>query len=275
MANSLVNTAKNALLAASLAGTAAGVRIAPASAQTVTSAATKPTIVLVHGAFADSSSWNGEVTQLQKAGYTVIAPPNPLRGIASDGSSVAALLKSIKGPIVLVGHSYGGPVIDTAAFGNSQVKALVFVSAYALAQGESVAGLGARYPTSQLTASVLTKVPFATPRGEDVDLYVDQPGFETVFASGLPESQSIVMQATQRPLAASALSEKAPPPAWKSIPSWAVLSERDLVIPPAEQQFMYERAKSKITRVEAGHTALISHPDVVVNVIEEAATSVR
>jgi pimeloyl-ACP methyl ester carboxylesterase len=275
MSNVLANTAKHALLAASFAGAAAGARVAPASAETVANAATKPTIVLVHGAFADASSWSGEVSLLQKDGYNVIAPPNPLRGIESDGKSIAALLRTINGPIVLVGHSYGGPVIDTAAQGIPQVKALVFVSAYALDQGESVAGLGAKFPESQLTAKVLTQVPFATSAGGDADLYVDQPAFESVFASGLPESQSIVMSATQRPLAASALSEKATTPAWKRVPSWAVLSATDLVIPPAEQQFMYDRAKSKITRVEAGHTALVSHPEVIVRVIEEAAAASR
>ena len=275
MASSLANTAKNVLLAASLTGAAAGVRATPAAAQTIASAAMKPTIVLVHGAFADASSWNGEVSLLQRDGFTVIAPPNPLRGIESDGKSVAALLRTIKGPIVLVGHSYGGPVIDTAALGIPEVKALVFVSAYALDKGETVAGLGMKFPTSQLTPAVLTQVPFSTPTGRDADLYVNQAPFETIFASGLPESQSIIMQATQRPLAASALSEKAPEPAWKTIPSWAVLSDGDLVIPPDEQQFMYQRAKSKITHVAAGHTALVSHPDIVVRVIEEAAASVR
>lgn len=274
MSNPLVNTTK-LLLATTLTGAAAVAQVAPASAETVATAATKPTIVLVHGAFADSSSWNGEVSLLQKDGYSVVAPPNPLRGIASDGKYIAEFLKTIRGPIVLVGHSYGGPVIDTAAAGNAQVKALVFVSAYALDQGESVEGLGSAYPTSQLTASVLTQVPFATPAGEDTDLYVDQQAFESVFASGLPKSTSIVLSATQRPLAASALSEKAPAPAWKTIPSWAVLSETDLVIPPTEQRFMYERAKSKITPVDAGHTALVSHPEVVVKVIEEAATATR
>jgi pimeloyl-ACP methyl ester carboxylesterase len=275
MANPLANTAK-LILAASLAGAAAGARIAPVSAETVADAATKPTIVLVHGAFADASSWSGEVTMLQNDGYTVIAPPNPLRGIESDGTSVADLLKTIKGPIVLVGHSYGGPVIDTAATGNANVKALVFVSAYALDTGESVAGLGEKYPQSQLTPAGLIQVPFVKPGGgQDADLYVNPQTFVSIFASGLPQSQSTVMQATQRPLAASALSEKAPTPAWKTIPSWAVLSSADLVIPPEEQQFMYERAKSKITRVDAGHTALVSHPDVVVKVIEEAASATR
>ncbi len=274
MANPLVNAIK-LLFAASFASAAAGANVASASAETVAGAATKPTIVLVHGAFADASSWNDEVSLLQKDGYRVIAPPNALRGIQSDGNSIAALLATIKGPIVLVGHSYAGPVIDTAARGMAQVKALVFVSAYVLDEGESVGGLGAKFPTSQLTPSVLTQVPFATASGGDADLYINPQAFAAVFASGLPESRSVVLAATQRPLAASALGEKAPAPAWKSIPSWAVLSETDLVIPPAEQQFMYERAKSKITRVAAGHTALISHPDVVVKVIEEAAAATR
>jgi len=265
MANFLAQTVKQFMIAASFVGAAA----------TGAAAATKPTIVLVHGAFADASSWNGEVALLQQAGYRVIAPPNQLRGIRNDAASVAALLKTIDGPIVLVGHSYGGPVIEAAAYGISNVKALVFVSAYVLDEGESVGGLGERFPTSQLTPAGLMTAPFATPSGEDTDLYVDPQAFRTVFASGLPASQIPILQATQRPLAASALSEKAPAPAWKSIPSWAVLSTQDLVIPPDEQQFMYDRAKAKITRVEAGHTALVSHPELVTNVIEEAATAVR
>jgi pimeloyl-ACP methyl ester carboxylesterase len=273
MTNPFANAAKIAL-AASIVGFA-GTRVAAVSAQTVSDAETKPTIVLVHGAFADASSWNGEVTLLQNDGYRVIAPPNELRGIANDAKSVASLLASIKGPIVLVGHSYGGPVIESAAQGNPNVKALVFVSAYALDQGESVAGLGEKYPDTQLTPAVLTKVPFETQGRQDVDLYVNQDAFESVFANGLPQSQSTVMAATQRPLALSALTEKATTPAWKTIPSWAVLSANDLVIPPDEQQFMYGRIKAKITRVDAGHTALVSHPDVVVKVIEEAANATR
>jgi pimeloyl-ACP methyl ester carboxylesterase len=265
MANFLTQTLKHVIIAASFTGAAA----------TGAAAATKPTIVLVHGAFADASSWTGEVSQLQKAGYRVIAPPNQLRGIRNDAASVTALLKTIDGPIVLVGHSYGGPVIEAAAYGNPNVKALVFVSAYVLEEGESVAGLGERFPTSQLTPAGLTAVPFATATGEDTDLYVNPQAFGSVFASGLPEALTPILQATQRPLAASALSEKAPAPAWKSIPSWAVLSTQDLVIPPDEQQFMYDRAKAKITRVEAGHTALVSHPDLVTKVIEEAAATVR
>jgi pimeloyl-ACP methyl ester carboxylesterase len=205
----------------------------------------------------------------------VIAPPNQLRGIENDAASVASLLKTINGPIVLVGHSYGGPVIEAAAYGNPNVKALVFVSAYLLDEGESVAGLGEKFPTSQLTPAALTKVPFATATGEDADLYVNPQAFHSVFASGLPEAQASILQATQRPLAASALSGKATAPAWKSIPSWAVLSTEDLVIPPDEQQYMYDRAKAKITPVAAGHTALVSHPELVTKVIEEAAATVR
>jgi pimeloyl-ACP methyl ester carboxylesterase len=273
MTNPFVNTAK-LVLAASIVGAAAS-RLTPASAQTMPNDATKPTIVLVHGAFADASSWTGEVALLQNDGYRVIAPPNQLRGIANDAKSVADVLATIKGPIVLVGHSYGGPVIESAAQGNPNVKALVFVSAYALDKGESVAGLGEKFPDTQLTPAVLTKVPFQKDGGQDLDLFVNQDAFESVFASGLPQSQSVLMAATQRPLALSALNEKATEPAWKTIPSWAVLSAADLVIPPDEQHFMYDRIKAKVTSVDAGHTALISHPDVVVKVIEEAANATR
>ncbi len=274
MTNPFANTAK-VMLAVSLAGGASVALVAPASAQASPKRRRSRRSSLVHGAFADASSWNGEVALLQKDGYRVIAPPNELRGIKEDGASVAALLATIKGPIVLVGHSYGGPVIDMAAAGNPNVKALVFVSAYALDEGETVAGLGDKFPTTQLTSKVVTPVPFTTNGRQDADLYVNQDAFETIFASGLPQSQSVIMEATQRPLAASALSEKAPAPAWKTIPSWAVLSAADLVIPPDEQQFMYQRAHSKVTSVDAGHTALVSHPDVVVKVIEEAAVATQ
>jgi pimeloyl-ACP methyl ester carboxylesterase len=273
MINPFANTAK-LVLAASIVG-AVSSRAGAVSAQTMPNAETKPTIVLVHGAFADASSWNGEVTLLQNDGYRVIAPPNELRGIANDAKSVASLLASIKGPIVLVGHSYGGPVIESAAAGNTNVKALVFVSAYALDEGESVAGLGEKFPDTQLTPAVLTKVPFDNQGRQDLDLYVNADAFENVFANGLPKSQSVVMAATQRPLALGALNEKAAAPAWKTIPSWAVLSENDLVIPPDEQRFMYGRIKAKVTGVAAGHTALVSHPDVVVKVIEEAANATK
>ncbi|HEY3674979.1 MAG TPA: alpha/beta hydrolase [Candidatus Tumulicola sp.] len=273
MTNPFANTAK-LVLAATIVG-AASARVGVASAQTINNSQAKPTIVLVHGAFADASSWNGEVALLQNDGYTVIAPPNELRGIANDAKSVASLLASIKGPIVLVGHSYGGPVIESAAAGNANVKALVFVSAYALDAGESVAGLGEKFPDTQLTPAVLTKVPFDNQGHQDLDLYVNTDAFESVFANGLPKSQSVIMAATQRPLALGALNEKATEPAWKTIPSWAVLSANDLVIPPDEQQFMYGRIKAKVTRVDAGHTALVSHPDVVVKVIEEAANATK
>jgi len=236
---------------------------------------TKPTIVLVHGAWADGSSWDGVISRLQHDGYTVLAPPNPLRGIDADASYLASFLKTISGPIVLVGHSYGGMVTSAAATGNGQVKALVYIDAYVPDAGESVLSLTSERPGSRLSPDEFAAVPFTTQAGGDADLYIKPAAYASVFASDLPPATAGAMFAEQRPFANSALTEKAAgTPAWKSIPSWYLIGDLDRVIPPATQLAMAQRAKANVTHVNGGHTALVSHPDQATAVIVAAAKSV-
>lgn len=253
------------LIRRALAASAVTFAVAPTLA-----ADTKPTIVLVHGAFAGSSSWNGVIAELVGKGYPVIAAANPLRGVASDGADVAALARSVKGPVVLVGHSYGGAVISAAANGLPNVKALVFVAAFAPDQGESALDLTGKFPGSTLPAALAAPVRLAD-GGED--LYVQQDKFPQQFAADVPLAQALAMAATQRPVKASALSESAPAPAWKSIPSWAIYGTGDLNIPPKAMGFMAERAKAKkVVVIDGGsHALMVSHPREVAAVIGEAA----
>lgn len=253
-----------------------------ASAHTTTSHWTgpKPTIVLEHGAWADGSSWAGVIRRLQEDGYTVDAPPNPLRGLTNDSATLADFLSTITGPIILVGHSYGGAVITNAATGNPNVKALVFVDAFIPDQGESLLQLVAAQPGSCLggdPTKVFNTVPYPGAPAGDVDLYLQTapnppyPGFAKCFANGLPASEAAILAATQRPLAFSAAMAASGTPAWKTIPSWSVIGTADHVLPPAEQLFMSKRANAHITKINAGHLGLISHPGAVARVIVEAA----
>lgn len=230
----------------------------------------KPTIVLVHGAFADSSSWNGVIRILQKDGYPVLAVANPLRGVASDGAYVANALDSIKGPVVLVGHSYGGSVITEAARDHANVKALVYVSAFAPDAGETAAGLSAKFPGSTLGQAIAPPVKLST--GSN-DLYILQDKFHHQFAADVPAAEAALMAATQRPITDAALNEASGKPAWTSIPSWFVYGDKDLNIPPKAIAFMAERAHAKKAEVVAGasHVVMVSHPDVTARLIESAA----
>ena len=234
----------------------------------------RPTIVLEHGAWADSGSWNAVIALLQHAGYTVAAPPNPLRGLSSDSSYLADFLSTISGPIVLVGHSYGGMVITNAATGNSNVKALVYDDAYVPAQTDTLLGLTTAEPGSCLAsadpATVFNQVPYPGAPSGDADLYVKQSLFPNCFANGLPAPEAAVLAATQRPLAASVLTEQSGPPAWASIPSWDIIGTANHVIPPAEQLFMAKRARAHITEINAPHLSMISNPGVVAAVIIQA-----
>jgi pimeloyl-ACP methyl ester carboxylesterase len=243
----------------------------------------KPTIVLEHGAWADASSWDAVIQRLQQAGYTVDAPPNPLRGLSYDSTYLADYLKTITGPIVLVGHSYGGAVITNAATGNPNVKALVYVDAFIPAQGETLLQLINAQPGSCLAgdpANIFTTVPYPGGPSGDFDLYLKTapdlpyPGFAACFANGLPAGEAAVLAATQRPLAFSAASAPSGTPAWQTIPSWSVIGTADHVIPPAEQLIMSKRAGSHITEIDAGHLSLISDPAAVTRVITEAADTV-
>jgi pimeloyl-ACP methyl ester carboxylesterase len=230
------------------------------------------TVVLIHGAWADGSSWNGVAPQLSRDGYTVRVPPNPLRGLSNDAANVADFLSTISGPIVLVGHSYGGAVITNAATGNDNVKALVYVDAFAPADGETVFPLaGADSAVAADPPTVFDFVPYpGSPEG-DVDLYLKENLFMSAFSDGVDADTAELLYASQRPLSLSAGNAPSGPPAWKTTPSWYVLGTADQIITPAQQQLMAERAHSTITPVDAGHLSMISHPDAVTDVIREAA----
>ncbi|RIJ11410.1 alpha/beta hydrolase [Pseudomonas sp. 91RF] len=251
----------------------AGLALAAAIAgATSAMAAEKPTVVLVHGAFADSSSWNGVVKILEKDGYPVIAAANPLRTLKGDAQSVADVLAGIKSPVVLVGHSYGGPVISEAAYGNTNVKALVYVAALAPEAGETVAGLAGKFPGSTLGPTLAPPVAL---KDGGKDLYIQQDKFHDQFAADVPNADAKLMAATQRPVTEAALNEAASEPAWKSIPSWFVYGDKDKNIPPQAMAFMAERAHAKKTVVVKGasHVVMVSNPKAVASLIESAATA--
>ncbi|MER7576507.1 alpha/beta hydrolase [Streptomyces sp. NPDC126514] len=258
---------------AAWAGTAAvaapeGVNTAAAPAA---HSALKPTVVLVHGAFADSSSWNDVVRTLQGRGYPVIAPANPLRGLPSDSAYVASVLRSIDGPVVLVGHSYGGEVITNAAASNSQVKALVYLAAVAPDKGESANDVLGKFPGSKL-GEVLNPRPYPKADGSTgTDLYIKPDKFREAFASDVPASTAAMMAATQRPIEASSLSDLSQSAAWKTIPSWYLVATDDQAIPVAAQRFMAERAGARTVEVDSAHAVAVSHPLETANLIVDAA----
>jgi pimeloyl-ACP methyl ester carboxylesterase len=246
----LATRLKRAACAASLALSIVAMPSRPTGATSpATLQPTKPTIVLVHGALADSSSWDGVISRLQADGYTVIAAPDPLRNLKSDSDYVASIVKSVKGPVVLVGHSYGGSVITNAATSADNVKDLVYVAAYAPEVGESAFDLTGKFPGSILPGALAP--PIAQADGAH-DLYVQQDKFRPVFAADVPEKQARLMAATQRPVTDEALKGASGPQAWKSIPSWFVYGSADSVIPPAAHAFMAQRADSKDTVVVRG-----------------------
>ncbi|HEY5755898.1 MAG TPA: alpha/beta hydrolase [Steroidobacter sp.] len=230
----------------------------------------RPTIVLVHGAFADASSWNGVVKILKSDGYTVIAAANPLRSVKRDAEYIASLVDSIKSPVVLVGHSYGGLVINDAATGHSNVKALVFVAAFAPDSGETALALSGKFPGSTLGTTLAPAVPLADGGS---DLYIQQDKFPVQFAADVSRGEALLMAATQRPIAQSALEEAAVGTAWKTTPSWFVYGDADKNIPPEAQAFMAKRAASQQTVVIRGasHVVMVSHPTEVAKVILTAA----
>jgi pimeloyl-ACP methyl ester carboxylesterase len=244
----------------------------------------KPSIVLEHGGFADGSSWDHVISILQGEGYTVDAPPNPLRGLASDSAYLASYLNTISGPIILVGHSYGGMVISNAATGNPNVKVLVYVDAAEPAAGESLEQITFAQPGSCLTgggnlSNVVNFVVNPSQPAGDYDVYLkiapgpDYAGFDACFATDVPTHKANLIAATQRPIALGAFTDSSGSPAWASIPSWAVIGTDDQVIPPAELTFMAQRAHSQITYVKAGHLSMITQPWAVANVINQAAES--
>lgn len=237
---------------------------------TASAQSNKPTVVFVHGAFAESSSWNGVLSQLIPKGYPTVAVANPLRGVKSDADYVASVLKDIKGSIVLVGHSYGGAVITNAVNGNKNVKALVYVAGFAPEAGETAAELSERYPGSTLAPTLAP--PVALSDGGK-DLYIQQNKFHAQFAVDLSASDAQLMASTQRPITQAALNEASGAPAWKSTPSWFIYGDRDLNIPAAVHSFMAKRANSKETVAVNGasHVVMVSHSDAVAEIIKHAA----
>ncbi|WP_419707009.1 alpha/beta fold hydrolase [Promicromonospora sp. NFX87] len=229
----------------------------------------KPTIVLVHGAFADGSGFNAVSRRLTDDGYPVVAAANPLRSVSSDAEQLSALLDSIEGPIVLVGHSYGGLVISTAATGNENVKALVYVAAYIPETGENAEQLTGMFPGSTVGES-LKAVPLSD---GVVDLYIDPEVFHERFAPDLPAKDAALYAITQRPATNVALGEPAAgEQAWHTIPSYALISGADKIIPPAAQRYMSQRAGATVQTVRgASHMVFASRPDTTTSFIERAA----
>ncbi|MEV1078730.1 alpha/beta hydrolase [Streptomyces sp. NPDC050211] len=250
--------------------------VGPASAGKATSSQhRKPTVVLVHGAFADSTSWNDVVKKLKRDGYPVVAAANPLRGLSSDAAYLKDLLASIDGPVVLAGHSYGGAVISNAAHGAGNVKALVYIAAFIPEKGESAVELSGKFPGSTL-GETLHPVPVSLPDGsQGTDLYIEQSKFHDQFAADVPKAITDLMAVTQRPVTSTALEEGASEPAWKTIPSWVLVATEDLNIPPQAQRFMAERAKARTVEVRASHAVSVSRPNDVADIIEKAARTVR
>ncbi|MBC3361553.1 alpha/beta hydrolase [Pseudomonas sp. SWRI154] len=230
----------------------------------------KPTVVLVHGAFAESSSWNGVAAQLLNQGYPVIAAANPLRGVKQDADYVADIVDQTAGSVILVGHSYGGAVISNAALSDPKVKALVYVAAFAPEKGETAIELSGRYPGGTLGPTLAA--PVLLDDGNK-DLYIQQDKFGRQFAADVPAAEAALMAATQRPISEAALKEASGEPAWKTVPSWFIYGSADKNIPEAALKFMAERAGSKktVTVQGASHVVMTSNPEKVAALIIEAA----
>ena len=232
------------------------------------------TVVLVHGAFADASSWNGVVERLQAAGIQVTAPANPLRGMSVDAAYIASFLKQVPGPLVAVGHSYGGAVISNAATDASNVVGLVFVAAFAPDEGERLGEVESGSKDSVLNAAL---VPLQYPAGQDsetaVEFAIDPAKFRDAFAADVPPVQTAVMAATQRPVAEAAFSEPSGRPAWKASPAWAVVATGDKAAGTDVVRSMAERAGATITEVEGSHVIMVSQPGAVAEVIMTAAAA--
>ncbi|WP_329466388.1 alpha/beta fold hydrolase [Streptomyces sp. NBC_01431] len=233
----------------------------------------QPTIVLIHGAFADASSWSAVVERLQRLGHHALAPALPLRGLASDAAYIRSVLDSVPGPIVLVGHSYGGAVISVAAADAPRVKALVYIAAFVPDVGESALELTDKYPGSTLAQAASPQYYPLPGGGEGEELVIKQELFREQFAAGVPATTAQAMAVGQRPIALAALQEKATAAAWKRLPSWCLVATEDRNIPPAAEQWMAERAHAHTVRVRAPHAVAVSDPAPVTQLILRAAHS--
>jgi pimeloyl-ACP methyl ester carboxylesterase len=233
-----------------------------------------PTVVLVHGAFADASSWNGVVELLQAQGVKVTAPANPLRGIAIDSAYIAGVLGQIEGPILAVGHSYGGAVLTNAATNAENVLGLVYVAAFAPDEGEVLGEVTGGSKDSVLDTA-LVAMNYPSGAGSAVEFAIDPAKFHDAFAADLPAGQTAVLAATQRPVAEAAFSEPSGPPAWKRVPSWAAVASSDTAAGTDVILSMAHRAGATITELEGSHVIMISQPQAVTDVILEALSAVR
>ncbi|MEE6265453.1 alpha/beta hydrolase [Streptomyces diastatochromogenes] len=232
----------------------------------------QPTVVLLHGAFADGSSWNAVVQRLQHDGYHVIAPPNTLRGIPQDSTYLNSLLKTIKGPVVLVGHSYAGEVISQAAAGLDNVKALVYINAIMPDKGESFASLSSEFAPAPLTTA-LKQVPFRNGDGTTgTDVYIQPDKLHATFAQGLSQQQTSIMASTQRPIAQSAFTDKLTEAAWRDKPVYVLVGKQDRAINPSLERYEAKRAHARKTvEIDSSHVYLVSHPQAVTDLVVTAA----
>lgn len=243
--------------------------------QTVAGTSPKPTIVLVHGAWTDASSWTPVIEQLEKAGYPVDAPPNPLRGLTYDSDYIASVLSQVKGPVILVGHSYGGAVITNAAVGDPNVKALVYIAAFAPAQGESLGSLLSTSLAQEIPAlpTVATTYP-GQGGGTDTELTINAADYPSVLLDNeLPAYEENALAAEQRPLSVDAATEASGTPAWETIPSWYMVANQDHAISPNLERFMAARARAHTVDVNGPHLIMLTDPGAVTSLIEQAATA--
>jgi pimeloyl-ACP methyl ester carboxylesterase len=232
-----------------------------------------PTVVLVHGAFAESSSWNGIIAPLRQAGHTVIAVANPLRSAAEDAAAVRAVVDGVEGPVVLVGHSLGGAAISGGGADHPRVKALVYVAGYAFEVGESGVGMGEQFPGGTLGE---TLVEFPLANGQ-TDVVIAQDRYHQQFCADLPAEEAAEMAVTQRPCTAADLADGSVGAAWKTIPSWFLFGDQDKNIPVTLHRFLAERAGARRTEEIAGasHVVGMSHPDALVAMIREAVEATQ
>ncbi|MEU1276098.1 alpha/beta hydrolase family protein [Streptomyces sp. NPDC005799] len=234
----------------------------------------KPTVVLVHGAFADASSYAPVVTELLDDGTRVLVPPVPNRSLTGDAAYIASVVRQVEGPVLLVGHSYGGAVI-TVAGREDNVVGLVYLAAYVPDEGESLGELGGRFPDSPLAGALVYK-PFPLEGSDEpgIDVSVDISKFPEIFAADVDPALTRVLAVSQRPLAAAVFGEPAGTAAWKDRPSWGIVASSDKAINPDVERFGYERAQAKVTEVDSSHLVMHAHPNETVKVIREALASV-
>jgi len=243
--------------------------------QATPTAETTPTVVLVHGAFADAGSWAGVIKALQAAGVKVQAPANPLRSVSGDAAYIASVVNQIPGPVLLAGHSYGGAVISAASPQAQNVVGLIYVAAFIPDEGETLQGL-AEQATDSLLGPALRPAQFPMGEGEEpgVELYVDPAQFPEIFAADLPAEQAAVLAASQRPVSAASFGEPIGPVGWKSLPSWAAVSPHDVAIGPAGERLMAERSGAEIVEIDGSHLLMISQSQAVADLIQTALRAV-